>query len=124
MSRGIIEDVSARLVKQFADNLQTMLSGGEEAAPPAEQPTRVEQPTVIAQQPPPPPEQAPPTSEPTPPPAAPAPPPPAAEQQEDVFDAGAMAGSMVADRLRDPKVLAAVIGGALVIGFVLRRALR
>lgn len=128
MSRGIIEDVSARLVRQFADNLQKMLAGGppaeapaaEEAAAPApsaEQPTRVEQPTVVAQQPPPP-------AEPTAPPAEPMPPPAAPEEKEAVFDAGALAGSMVADRLRDPKVLAAAIGGALLVGYVLGRAAR
>jgi hypothetical protein len=84
MGRGLIEDVSGKLVDQFANNLEEMLSenGGAEAAPP----------------------------------------PPRQEASEpEGIDALGIASSMATDRLRDPKVLGAVIGILLLVVYLLGR---
>src|SRR3954468_2593010 len=67
MSRGIVQDVSAKLVQTFADNLADMLT----------QPTP--ETDATAAPPPPPPEAPAPPPPPPPPPEAPAPPPPATD---------------------------------------------
>jgi carbon monoxide dehydrogenase subunit G len=89
MGRGLIEDVSGKLVDQFAGNLQQMLSenGGESGKQKAEGGEG---------------------------------PAPAQPQEEDV-DALGIAASMASDRLRDPKVLGAVLGIVLLIGYLLGR---
>jgi carbon monoxide dehydrogenase subunit G len=118
MGRGIIQDVSARLVQQFANNLATMLAGEKEepvaaaagAAPAAAGGVA----TAAAQAAP----QA--TADgdaaaPKPTPAAP--PPPAAEAEGiDVLSLGA---SMAKERAGDPKIIAIVV--AFVVGFLLGR---
>jgi carbon monoxide dehydrogenase subunit G len=134
MGRGIIQDVSARLVQQFANNLATMLGG------PAEQPTTVEsdaiQPDAV-------PAagagasgaggaagaaaaaataavetgvQAASGEEPKPKPA-PAPAPEAAE-----INALALGASMAKDRASNPKLIGVVV--ALILGFVILRRAR
>jgi uncharacterized protein len=130
MGQGVIKDVSAKIVDQFAENLAAMLGGGAapEAQPAAAQPAdggeaaEAEAPAepaaaaAEAQT-----ERAEPASAAqglggTPPTAAPQP-----GSSEDVFDAGALAKSVAADRLRNPKVL---IGLALLLLLLLRRRRR
>jgi len=93
MGRGLIEDVSGKLVDQFANNLQQMLSGAE-AAPSnggaTAEPGREEAPRQEPSEP-------------------------------EGIDALGIAGSMASDRLRDPKTLCAVIGIVLLIGFLVGR---
>ena len=128
MGQGVIKDVSAKIVDQFAENLATMLGGGGETqaateqrandgqAAEAEAPAEPAAAAAEAQT-----ERAEPASAAqglggTPPTAAPQP-----GSSEDVFDAGALAKSVAADRLRNPKVL---IGLALLLLFLLRRRRR
>jgi len=87
MSRGVIDDVSRRLVDQFAQNLEGIV-----AAEP--------QPEVAES----------PKAEPEP------------RSTEDAFDAGSLAANMAADRVRDPRVVAALIGAALLIAWLIRRS--
>jgi uncharacterized protein len=87
MSRGVIDDVSRRLVDQFAQNLEGIV-----AADP--------QPEVAES----------PKAEPSP------------RSTEDAFDAGSLAANMAADRVRDPRVVAALIGAALLIAWLIRRS--
>jgi carbon monoxide dehydrogenase subunit G len=98
MGRGVINDVSARILDTFAANLATMLSGEKEAPAPAAEPA--------------------PTAPAAAPPHAAAPPPPAGEE-----DAGLpivrIVGSVVVGRLRDPRVVAAVAGSAAVAAALL-----
>jgi carbon monoxide dehydrogenase subunit G len=126
MGRGIIQDVSGKLIDQFSANLATMLEGGPaepEAAPTAEMPaaagsgataeTAPAEATVTdasgaagagagaAPTTPPPPRQ--PTPEPEP------------------LDAGNIAGAVVADRLRDPKTIAGLGVVLLIVLWLLRR---
>jgi uncharacterized protein len=86
MSRGVIDDVSKRLVDQFAQNLEGIV-GTAEAGDAGEAP------------------------------AAPGPPPKA----DDALNVGQLAGGMAADRARDPKVLAGVIGVLLVVLWLIGR---
>jgi uncharacterized protein len=86
MSRGVIDDVSKRLVEQFAQNLEGIVATAEEAGD----------------------DEA---------PAAASPPPPA----DDALNVGQLAGGMAADRARDPKVLAGVIGIALLVLWLIGR---
>jgi uncharacterized protein len=128
MGRGIIQDVSARIIDTFSDNLQKMLSGepapaeapaaaasGAPAAGAAEPVAPVEGPpaagAAAAGQP----------GAAAPPPTAEAPPsqaPPAGEDEAalPVLD---IVGPVIAKRLRDPKVLAG-IGAVLALVFLLR----
>jgi carbon monoxide dehydrogenase subunit G len=85
MGQGVIQDVSTRIVDQFADNLADML------APPAAAEEREEEAAPAAQ-----------------------PPPPADTE----LDALPIVGSVLRERLRDPRVIAAL---ALVLGFILLR---
>jgi uncharacterized protein len=86
MSRGVIDDVSKRLVEQFAQNLEGIVGAPEEAAEPAE--------------------------------PKPAPPPP---PSDDALDVGQLAGGMAADRMRDPRALAVLIGAVLLVRWLIRR---
>ena len=86
MSRGVIDDVSKRLVATFAQNLEGIVAAPDAAE--AEAP-------------------------------APQPKPNAAD--DDGLRVAPIAASMAADRMRDPRVLAAVVGGALVAGWLLGR---
>jgi carbon monoxide dehydrogenase subunit G len=102
MSRGVIDDVSKRLVTTFAENLEGIVGAPEpepepEAAPAGE---------AAATPKPPPPSPAKPRSEPS---------------QADALDMGPLAAGMAADRLRDPKVLGALLGGTLLAGYLIGR---
>jgi uncharacterized protein len=103
MSRGVIDDVSKRLVAQFAGNLQGIVGTGEAgeggASPEPETPDEPEA---------------------DPSPAKPPSDPPQRSEPE-AFDAGSMAASMAADKARDPKVFGALIGVALLLGYLLGR---
>jgi uncharacterized protein len=100
MSRGIVEDVSRRMLDTFAHNLAESLGGPEPKA-------ETEQPA------------------PPPPPEAPAPPPPPPPKpREDHLDVGGLAGDIAADRLREPRTLALAVGLAVLIGYLLGRARR
>ena len=96
MGQGVLQDVSSRLVDTFAQNLAAMLAGGEAPAAPAG---------------------APPESTHTPPPR------PAPEPAE-ALDLGALGGAMIADRLKEPGNLAAVLFVAAFVGFLLGRRSR
>jgi uncharacterized protein len=116
MSRGVLEDVSARLLSTFADNLGEILGESkpeEAAAPEAAAPGA----GVGAA------EEIPAAAAPTPPPARPAPAAAAAAASDDdnALPVLPLAAGMLADRMRDPRVLAAVIGGAVAFGYLLGR---
>jgi carbon monoxide dehydrogenase subunit G len=93
MGRGIIEDVSKKLVQTFADNLESILaSPGPE---PEERASATE-------------------PKPEPPRAAP-------EPQDQGLPVLPLAAGVAADRMRDPRVLAAVVAGALFTGYLIGR---
>jgi carbon monoxide dehydrogenase subunit G len=95
MGQGIIGDVSARLIDTFADNLATMLATPEAA----EEPATHEQAPQPA------------TPEGAPEPAAaaqPPPPPPVPAAEPEGLPVLSLAGGVLAERLKDPKVLAAI----------------
>ena len=133
MGRGVIIDVSQALVSEFADNLARMLSegrgdgGATSGAVAAAEPGASGEPGAA---PPPPPQAAPPpppqAAPPPPPQAAPpprpgAPPPPS----KDALDAGQLARSVVAGRLREPRTVlsagALLALASLAVGFRLGR---
>jgi hypothetical protein len=141
MGRGVIQDVSAKLVSTFAQNLETMLSGGGPAAEPAPaaepQATGPEAPAApdaaaaatgaeagggpeaaLATTPPPPPGNV--GAPPPPPPRPPAP----APTQESSLPIGQIVGSVLLGRLKDPKVLGGIGAFAAVVLAVLRRRKR
>jgi hypothetical protein len=105
MGQGVIQDVSTRLVDQFAANLATMLSQAGEPEPAvAEVPTAeaaIAAPTVVREAPPPPPE-------------------PAAAEGLDVLP---IVSSIARERLRDPRVVGA-IGAVVLLLLVLARRRR
>lgn len=114
MGQGVISDVSARLIEQFATNLATSLAGEKpslEPAPPAEpmtdMPSSGEAPPAAVS-----PEPAP------PPPARPRPAPAAAENE---LDALALLGATLSRRLQDPRVLAVTLTGVALGAFLLGR---
>jgi carbon monoxide dehydrogenase subunit G len=95
MGRGVVQDVAGRLIDTFSNNLADSLG-----------------------------ETKPKTETPPPPPEAPAPPPQPKpqeppKQREDVLDVGDLAGGVVADRLKDPRLV--LIAVAFVLGWVLGR---
>ena len=92
MSQGVLQDVSGRLVQTFAQNLAAMLEGGK--APAA-------------------------APEPAPEPAAPATPP--APEPAEALDLGSLGGAMVAERLREPRVLGALLAAVALVAFWLGR---
>jgi carbon monoxide dehydrogenase subunit G len=103
MGRGLIEDVSGKLVDQFASNLASMLghSGGAEAA------ATNGGAAVTADD------------------AAAEPAPPKREEpkfeRQDSIDAVALAGGVTGDKLKDPKVLGGVLLVVLLVVWLLRR---
>jgi uncharacterized protein len=108
MGQGVLQDVAGRLVQTFAKNLAAMLEGGEAPAAPAAEPAApaaepVASSTEAASGPPP-------VAEPTP-----------APEPADALDLGSLGGAMIADRLRDPRRLAGLIGLVALIAFVLGR---
>ena len=83
MGQGVIQEVSAKIVDQFAQNLAAMLGGAAQPAPEAEA------------EPAPAPETA----------AAPTPSPAAAPPRDEGLDVLPIASSIARERLRDPRVL-------------------
>ncbi len=110
MGRGVIQDVSGRLVDQFSSNLATMLEGGEEAEPEAAaagEPAAAGAPTdggaaATAEAP---------RAAPKPPPAEP----------EEALSAADLAGAVIAGRLRDPKTVAGIVAIVALLLVLLRR---
>ena len=130
MGQGVLQDVSGRLVQTFAQNLATMLEGGEAAAEPARAAGGEEAaaesagsgpaggdeaaaesaepagsgPAEAASEP----AAATPRKEPPPP-------------SDDALDLGSLGGAVVADRLRDPRALGALLALAALLGYLLGR---
>jgi carbon monoxide dehydrogenase subunit G len=100
MSRGVIDDVSKRLVAQFAENLEGIVteSPAESAAAANDESEAPAMPKTFHE----------PEGQSSPP-------------EPEAFDAGSLAASMAADRLRDPKVVGAVVGGVLLVGILIGR---
>jgi carbon monoxide dehydrogenase subunit G len=103
MGRGLIEDVSAKLVDQFASNLATMLasSDGEEAA--STNGGEAGKPSAVAAEGQPG-ERAQPRF-----------------KRQDSIDAVALAGGVTSDKMKDPKVLGGALLLVLAIGWLLGR---
>jgi uncharacterized protein len=138
MGRGIIQDVSAKLIDAFAQNLQAMLSGAPAQEAPAQTvavpagaqpesgaaqtgPAGGELASAATQA-------APPVSPTSAPPQStassasqPPPPRPAAPAQESALPVGQIVGSVLAERLRDPKVLGGLAAGFLALLATVRR---
>lgn len=124
MGQDVISDVSANLVERFAENLATMLGGGEEPSMAAEmdEPVPAETPAAAAPKP-------------NGTPAGGA----AAEQaggrrstagsrasatqtaDDEGLSALSIAGSVIASRLRDPRVVAVLLGAITALAFALGR---
>jgi carbon monoxide dehydrogenase subunit G len=113
MGQGVLQDVSGRLIETFAQNLAAMLGGG--AAP--EVVTAAAGPDESSQAGEPPPEPAPPR-EPPPEPAPPREPPP---EPAEALDLGSLGGAVIAERLRDPRALAALLALVAFVGYRLGR---
>jgi uncharacterized protein len=124
MGQGVIQDVSARLVDQFAANLAAMLEGGGEAAGVAAVSEPLSAPGAAAGAP----SAAP--AEPAaassaggaeqPPPLRQAPPP----AGDDALSAADLAGAVIVGRLRDPKAIAGLVVAILTLLVLLRRRRR
>jgi uncharacterized protein len=125
MGQGVIKDVSARIVDQFAANLAEMLGGGPTPAPAEEKPAEAAAEAAAAAQPPP--AAAEPAAAAQPPPAAaapetPAPPAPVPPAKPDEgLDVLPIVRSIAAERLRDPRVIGL---GLLALLFLLLRRRR
>ena len=121
MGRGIMQDVSGRIIDQFSENLAAMLTGGQtEAEPepaPAESPAPGGEPQAAAGN------GSPSAAAAAEPPTVPEPPKaPALPKAADAeLSATGLAGAVIAGRLQDPKVLAGVVAGAVAVGYLLGR---
>lgn len=111
MGSGIIEEVSGKLVEQFAENLAAMLAGGRPEpalSTPADdgavnvgaRSVQDREPTTSTGRRPAEPTQAP-------------------VSQVDSLRVAPLAASMLADRMRDPRVAGAMLGAAVLFGYVL-----
>jgi uncharacterized protein len=109
MGRGMIGDVSGKLIDTFAENLAVMLSGPEaKAVAPAEE--KAYEPMAA--------------SEPEAPTAAPPRPAPAAApagDEEATLPIGDIVGSVVTARLKDPRVLVGALLVVVLLGWLLGR---
>lgn len=125
MGQGVIADVSARLIDTFAANLATMLAAAPEAQAGAPAAAAAPPPPRLHAAPPPPPPPPGLHAAPPPPPpgphAAPPPPPPASEEGLPILS---ILGSVLAARLRDPRVLAGLVAVAYVVVRLRRRRRR
>jgi carbon monoxide dehydrogenase subunit G len=124
MGQGIIADVSARLIDTFAANLAQMLAAPAQPGPDTPEAAAsaaaatTEFPAGEAGAP----GEAPAPAQPQPA-AAPPPRPPAPAAEPEGLPVLSVAGGVLADRLRNPKVLAGLAGAAALV-FVLRRRRR
>jgi uncharacterized protein len=121
MGRGVIQDVSAKIVDTFSENLAAMLSGrGAPAAAAAPAPSQAAPPPPGSAQTPLPGSEHSPAqggatgdAEGTPPPpgepSAATPPPTPAPAQESSLPVGKIVGSVVVERLKDPRVIGGLI---------------
>jgi uncharacterized protein len=100
MGQGIMQDVAGRMVDTFAENLAEMLTGKEPE--PVGAATEARPGTPAGEEPA---------------PSGPGEPPPSREAA-DALDLGGLTGPVIAQRLRDPRVLAVV---AAVLAFLLGR---
>ena len=101
MGQGVLQDVSGRLVETFAQNLAAMLERGEAEAPAAAAAagTATAEPQPAAAEPPrkPPPEPA------------------------EALDLGSVGGAVIAERLKDPRALAALLALVALVAYRLVR---
>ena len=121
MGQGVLQDVAGRLVETFAKNLATMLETGESpAAAPArpahETPAEAVVGASTAGEP-----MKPRTGEGGPGAGSTGPepqhsPPPPAQPSDDALDLGALGGAMLADRLKDPRIIAVIAIIAFLLG--------
>jgi uncharacterized protein len=110
MGQGVLQDVAGRLVETFAKNLASMLEGGEPSPVAAAAPARPSQ------------EEGPAPSAEREGPGTPPPPPPRPKAEgEDALDLGSLGGAMIADRLRDPRGLAALLTLVALVAFAVGR---
>jgi uncharacterized protein len=98
MGRGVLQDVSGRLVDTFAQNLQAMLAGGE-PSPAAASTQAAEAPEARG-------------AEPQPRPAP---------EPAHALDLGELGGAAVKERLRDPRALGGVVAAVALVFFWLGR---
>jgi carbon monoxide dehydrogenase subunit G len=110
MGRGLIEDVSAKLVDQFANNLQEMLAGGNGGAPAAAEAAPAT-PGIGAEN------AGEASSSTAPPPPRPRPP----VQEAEGVDALGIAAGVAGDKMRDPRVLLGTLLLVLLVGYLLGR---
>jgi hypothetical protein len=101
MGQGVLQDVSGRLIETFAQNLAAMLAGG--GAPAVAAPATPAEPSPAAE---------------APAPATPREPPP---EPAEALDLGSLGGAVIAQRLRDPRALAALLGVVAFVAFRLWR---
>jgi carbon monoxide dehydrogenase subunit G len=101
MGQGVLQDVSGRLIETFAQNLAAMLAGG--GVPEVAAPAAPAEPSPAAE---------------APAPAAPREPPP---EPAEALDLGSLGGAVIAQRLRDPRALAALLGVVAFVAFRLGR---
>ncbi len=94
MGQGVLQDVSRRLVETFAGNLATMLEGGEVPQPPAPAPAETGEP-----------------------PAAAAADSPATGASESALDLGSVGGAVIAERLKDRRVLGGLLAAVALVAF-------
>jgi carbon monoxide dehydrogenase subunit G len=128
LGQGVLQDVSGRLVETFAHNLAGMLEGHvtDGAAAPASAVAGVQAAAATVQTQPsgasPPVPDAPrgPVAAPDPTPA----PAPAPGVRVDALDLGSIGGAVVADRLRDPRRLGALVAFVAALFFALGRRSR
>jgi carbon monoxide dehydrogenase subunit G len=112
MGRGIIADVSGKIVEQFSENLAQMLGTDQAAGTPepaaAAEPAAGAAPTAAAAA--------------TPPPtAATSPPPPPRESAGAELSALDLAGAVVKGRLEDPRNVAGLVALVALLAFLLGR---
>jgi carbon monoxide dehydrogenase subunit G len=103
MGRGVLQDVSGRLVNTFAQNLQAMLAGGE-PSPAAEAPAAASTQAAQASEA----RGAEPQPRPAPEPAQ-------------ALDLGELGGAAVKERLRDPRALGGLVAAVALVFFWLGR---
>jgi carbon monoxide dehydrogenase subunit G len=134
---GMIEDISERLLKEFAARLQSSLAGGAEGgaqaeasggaeaggdAPGAGEPATEAPPPTDAAAPPPEAVPPPPPEVAEPPPSSPPPPPPPAPEPNEPLQAHELVGGVLIDRIRQNP--APVIGAVVVLLLIRRRRRR